>query len=163
MAAIGDAAKAPTRLYFAGGATAVLFGWRLSTIDVDIKLEPDAGPPLQVISRLKEDLSINVELAAPIDFIPVPSGWQSRSPHIARVGRTDFFHFELVAQAMSKIERGHANDALDVDEMLARELVNVRELMSFLESIEPDLYRYPAIDPPTLRRQVSMVMEKWAD
>jgi hypothetical protein len=30
-----------TRIYFTGGATAVLYGWRASTIDVDLKIVPD--------------------------------------------------------------------------------------------------------------------------
>jgi hypothetical protein len=36
MRAFGAAAEVPTRVYFTGSATAVLRGWRLSTIDVDI-------------------------------------------------------------------------------------------------------------------------------
>ena len=36
MRALGAEADEEARLYFTGGATAVLFGWRRSTIDVDI-------------------------------------------------------------------------------------------------------------------------------
>jgi hypothetical protein len=38
MEALGDEADADARIYFTGGATAVLFGWRTSTIDVDVKI-----------------------------------------------------------------------------------------------------------------------------
>lgn len=34
MRVFGAAAPVPTRVYFTGGATAVLLGWRASTIDV---------------------------------------------------------------------------------------------------------------------------------
>jgi hypothetical protein len=47
---------------------------------VDIKLIPDRDEILPEIPRLKEALSLNIELAAPSDFIPLPSGWEDRSP-----------------------------------------------------------------------------------
>jgi hypothetical protein len=49
---------------------------------------------------------LNVELAAPSDFIPVPDGWEERSPLIRREGKISFHHFDPVAQALSKAERG---------------------------------------------------------
>ena len=36
MQALGAAANAETRVYFTGGATAVLEGWRATTVDVDL-------------------------------------------------------------------------------------------------------------------------------
>ena len=43
ISALGVKAKREARLYFTGGATAVLLGWRGSTIDVDILLVPTGG------------------------------------------------------------------------------------------------------------------------
>jgi hypothetical protein len=37
MRELGRAARADGRVYIAGGATAVLNGWRATTVDVDIK------------------------------------------------------------------------------------------------------------------------------
>jgi len=159
MEEIGRTATKPSRLFFAGGATAVLIGWRETTIDVDIKLVPDAGEPLRAVPRLKEQLSLNVELAAPVDFIPVPSGWEDRSPHIETIGKMSFHHFEFAAQAMSKIERGHANDLADVEEMLSRGLVRQTELTAYFEAITPELYRYPALDPTSFHKKLSAVVE----
>ena len=62
--------------YLVGGATAVLTGWRSTTIDVDLKLVPEQDAVLRAIPRLKDELQINVELASPGDFIPLPEGWQ---------------------------------------------------------------------------------------
>lgn len=42
MAALGRKAKSAARVYFTGGATAVLAGWRGSTVDVDLKFEPES-------------------------------------------------------------------------------------------------------------------------
>ena len=152
MHALGVEADRPGRVYLTGGASAVLLGWRTSTIDVDLKLEPEADRLLRAIAVLKERLEINIELAAPDQFIPELSGWRERSPFVTREGRLDFHHYDLMAQALAKIERGHAQDVADVDEMLARGLVDAVELERRFREIEPFLYRYPAIDPATFRR-----------
>lgn len=79
MRELGRTSRTDGRVYLTGGATAVLHGWRDSTVDVDIKLIPDSDELLREIPRLKEELNINVELAAPSDFIPVPDGWRNEA------------------------------------------------------------------------------------
>jgi hypothetical protein len=157
MRAIGEAATAEARVYFTGGATAVLQGWRPSTIDVDIRVVPEQDAILRAIPRLKEQLQINVELASPDHFIPVKPGWEDRSPFVARQGRVSFHHFDLYAQALAKIERGHAQDVGDVREMIERGLIRVPALLAYFDEVEPDLYRYPALDPAAFRAAVHAV------
>ena len=154
MRELGRSVRVDGRVYFTGGATAVLHGWRATTIDVDIKLMPDRDEILREIPRLKEQLNLNVELAAPSDFIPLPSGWEDRSPLIQREGTVSFHHFDPVAQALSKAERGHDQDIQDVREMIRRGLVNPAEALIQFEAIEPELYRFPAIDPSSFRKAV---------
>ncbi len=155
MQAISSYAREPTRLYFAGGATAVLHGWRSTTIDVDIKIVPDRDDLMRAIPSLKEDLRINVELAVPSDFIPVREDWERRSPFIESIGLLTFHHFDLYAQALSKIERGHAQDADDVADMFARGLIESGGLREYFAAIEPVLYRYPAINASSFREAVA--------
>lgn len=152
MRELGAAADQEVRLYFTGGATAVLVGWRPSTIDVDIKMEPESDPLFRALPLLKDKLEINVELAAPDHFIPEVPGWKERSAFIDRQGRLSFYHYDFYAQALSKIQRGHAKDLEDVREMIARGLVDREELRQRFEQIEPLLYRYPAIDPAAFRK-----------
>jgi len=154
MRELGKAARSEGRVYLTGGATAVLNGWRESTLDVDIKLIPDSDELLREIPRLKEELSINVELAAPSDFIPVREGWEARSPLIRTEGKLAFHHFDPVAQALSKAERGHEQDRRDIKHLIASGLVDPAEARAQFEAIEPELYRFPAIDPATFRRSV---------
>jgi len=154
MRELGRAAPVEGRVYLTGGATAVLHGWRETTIDVDIKLIPDHDEILREIPRLKEALNLNVELAAPSDFIPLPAGWEDRSPLIRQEGKLSFHHFDPVAQALSKVERGHEQDIRDVKDMIAAGLVNPAEALAQFEAIEPDLYRFPAIDSVTFRTAV---------
>ena len=155
MRALGRSADQRGRVYFAGGATAVLFGWRAATIDVDVKLVPDQDAVLRAIQALKESLQLNVELAAPDDFIPVRAGWEDRSRFIAQEGPLAFYHFDLAAQALAKLERAHAQDLQDVREMLERGLVDAAALRREFAAIQPLLYRYPAIDAAAFARSVS--------
>ncbi len=158
MRALGRDAPAPGRVYFTGGATAVLFGWRETTVDIDLKVIPEQDGVLRSIVELKEALSINVELAAPDDFIPVPPGWEDRGVFIATEGRLSFFHFDLTAQALAKIERGHALDLADVETMFDRRLVDPNGVERAFEAVKPLLYRYPAIDPGAFERAVRAVL-----
>jgi hypothetical protein len=158
MVELGHASDAAARVYLTGGATAVLSGWRASTIDIDVRLEPDHDALLRAIATLKDSLQMNVELASPLDFIPVRLGWQERSPFIARHGALSFHHFDLVAQALAKIERGHAQDRVDVNALIERGLVTPEALRAHFEVIAPELYRYPAVDPSSFRRAVEDVL-----
>jgi len=158
MAALGREASGEGSIYLVGGSTAVLYGWRAQTIDVDLKLDPEPAGVFGAIRRLKDELALNVELAAPDDFIPALPGWRERSPYIATHGRVRFFHYDLYGQALAKIERGHAQDADDVRHMLSAGLVDAGELRRLFEAIEPDLERYPAIDAGTFRRKVDAAL-----
>jgi hypothetical protein len=93
MKKLGNAARQAARVYLVGGSTAVLLGWRQSTIDVDIKLVPEANSILMA-----------------------------------------------------------------VPELFASRLIKPDRLIQLFSDIEPQLYRYPAIDPPSFRRAVEKVV-----
>ena len=149
--ALAQVVTEPVTVYLVGGATAVLIGWRTTTRDVDLVFEPERDELLRAIPLLKERLAINVELAAPDHFIPVPPGWQARSPVIMRLGHLTVCHYDLTAQALAKIERGHTRDLADVRAMRVAGLVTVQGIREAFERAAPELYRYPAIDPDTYR------------
>jgi hypothetical protein len=150
------------QVYFTGGATAVLEGWRDTTVDIDLELVGDAERLLRAIPAIKDELQVNVELAAPHHFVPELPGWRERSRYIGSEGDLHFYHYDPYAQAISKIERGHAQDVEDVESMFTSELIQPEALLRLFELIEPELYRYPAIDPKTLRRRVEAVVRDHA-
>lgn len=160
MRELGSQAREDARVYLTGGATAVLHGWRASTVDVDVKFVPERDELFRAIPDIKERLHLNVELASPVDFIPVKTGWEDRSPFIAREGRVSFHHFDLTAQALSKIERGHAQDLKDVEELLRRNLVTRAQIDEHFTAIESQLHRYPALDPASFRASVRKVLDR---
>ncbi|HUP47837.1 MAG TPA: DUF6036 family nucleotidyltransferase, partial [Thermoanaerobaculia bacterium] len=142
------------RIYLTGGSSAVLLEWRASTIDIDLEIRPESEEILRSIPQLKEELEINVELASPAHFIPELPGWEERSRFILREGRIDYFHYDFYAQALSKIERSHARDVEDVRAMRERGLIDPATLMELYAAIEPQLFRYPAVDPRSFRAAV---------
>ena len=154
MHVLGAEADQEARLYFTGGATAVLVGWRATTIDVDIRIVPEAEKLLRALPQIKEQLQMNIELACPADFIPELPGWKDRSLSIGREGRVAFYHYDFYAQTLAKIERGHRQDLEDVRAMIDRGLVDLKTIRRFFDEMEPLLYRYPAIHPPSFRRAV---------
>jgi hypothetical protein len=154
MRAIATAALERGRIYLTGGSSAVLCGWRESTVDVDIRIVPESDRILRAIPDLKERLHINVELASPLDFIPALPGWEDRSPFIAQEGLLSFHHFDFYSQCLSKLERGHRKDRADVESMLRDGLVETDRLRTLFAQVEDSLYRYPAIDAASLHRAV---------
>lgn len=154
MRALGERAEPGTRIFLVGGATAVMLGWRQTTIDVDLVMAPESESVLRAVPEIKEALQVNVELASPLDFIPVPDGWEERGRFISDQGGAAFYHFDLIAQALAKAERAHTQDVEDVEAMLAAGLVEPDAVRDYFARIEPELWRFPAIDPAAFQRSV---------
>lgn len=159
MRLFGRRTRTEVRVYFTGGSTAVLHGWRDATLDIDLRFEPEPDDLFRSIPEIKEQLQLNIELAAPSDFIPELPGWQDRCQFIGREGSVSFYHYDPYSQALSKIERGHDQDERDVLSMLQDGLIDRQRLLSLFRQIEPNLYKYPSIDPQSFSRAVGRAVE----
>jgi len=92
MIGLGRSVRVAGCIYLTGGTTAVLYGWRDVTIDIDLlKADPEPAGLFEAIAQLKNELDVKVELARPDEFIPPLLGWRERSLFIAREGSLDFF------------------------------------------------------------------------
>jgi hypothetical protein len=154
-AALGKHVRGSGRIYLVGGATAVLHGWRDTTIDIDLKAHPEPAGLFEAIQSLKEALDINIELASPDLFIPEVPGWEERSPYIARHGQLDFHHYDPYSQALAKIERGHPRDTHDCAAMVASGLIDPMRLQALFETIKPALIRHPSIHPEVFEKSLA--------
>jgi hypothetical protein len=144
----------PVTIYLVGGATAVTVGWRPSTIDIDLVMDPEDDGALRALPRLKIDLQTNVEFASPLDFLPPLPGWRDRSPFVSQVGRLTVRQFDPYAQALAKLERGFGQDLLDVQAMVDRGMVEPARLLDLLDAIADQIHRFPSVDPDSLRASV---------
>ena len=151
---LGRVVAPGTRMYLTGGATAVLEGWRPSTVDIDVRFEPDSDAALRRIAALKEQLAVSIELASPLDFLPPLDGWEERSRFRFREGNLEVFDFDPYSQALSKLQRGFEMDLADVANMVDSGQVESIRLRELFAGIEAELYRFPAVDPVRLRAAV---------
>jgi hypothetical protein len=163
MTSIGRAAKTPGVIYLTGGSTALLLGFRDQTIDVDIKLDPEPEGVFEAIAKLKISLGVNVELASPDQFIPPLPGWRERSLLILTAGKVEFRHFDFYSQALSKLERGYAQDLADVRSLVENGKINVEELGRLAESIGPDFVRYPSVNLERFAQKVKEFLQSYDD
>lgn len=159
---LGRAVQGPGTVFLTGGATALLLGWREATLDIDLSMDPEPRGAFEALARLKEDLDLNVEIVSPADFLPRLPGWRERCLFIESVGQVQFFHYDLSSQALSKLERGHQRDLADVRQMVRRSLVKPEELRRLLKAVEPDLVRFPAVDPDELALKVEQFIASLA-
>jgi hypothetical protein len=132
------------RVFFVGGATAVLAGWRASTIDADLYSDTDAM--FDDIQAIKERLQLNIEFARPEDFVPALAGSGSRHIFIESVGKVSFFHYDPYAQLLSKIVRGFNRDMLDAASFVTSGMVDPKRFRSLVHAIPEAAYsKYPAL------------------
>jgi hypothetical protein len=160
MQVLGREARGSGCIYFTGGASALLIGWRNSTVDVDIRLDPEPPGIFQAIAKLKQELDINIELASPQDFLPPLPGWRDRSVFIGRQGDISFYHYDFTAQALAKLSRGYNRDMDDVQAMYEQKLFALAALREGFEAIAPDLIRFPSLNPDRLRSRVEQFIER---
>jgi hypothetical protein len=154
MQILGREARGAGCIYFTGGASALLIGWRSSTVDVDIRLDPEPPGIFQAIAKLKQDLNMNIELASPQDFLPPLPGWRDRSVFICQQGQISFYHYDFTAQALSKLARGFDRDIRDVQAMYEQKLFVLEKLRDCFETISSELIRFPSVNPEALRSTV---------
>jgi hypothetical protein len=155
--AIGERSTGAGSVYLVGGATAVWFGWRQTTIDIDLALAPEPAGLFSAIEPLKQEMQISIELASPGQFVPPLAGWQGRSEFITRVGLVDFYHYDFYSQAFAKLSRWHERDMVDVEAMFNAEKIIPSRLLLLVDEVMSQAKRYPNLDPITLREKVA----KW--
>jgi hypothetical protein len=121
----------PVRVLVTGGASMILRDLRGLTQDIDltytIAAEHD-GRFNAVLRELKDSLRINVELAEPGHFIPIPAGRDSRLSYFDRYGRVEVFLDDPYSIALSKLHRGHDQDLEDVGLLIQAGLADAATL-----------------------------------
>ena len=159
LEALAGETREEASVFLTGGATALLYGWRETTIDVDLKADPEPRGFFEALSKLKDQLQINLELASPDLFVPALPRWRERSIFIVRHQQIDFYHYDPYGQALAKLERGHPRDLSDVEEMFRRGLVQAPVLRELFEAVKLELIRFPAIEAGSL----ACIVEAWCE
>ena len=138
----------------------VFQGFRPLTQDIDYQVELNAGDDqdfTSAVRRAQREINLNVERASPADFIPLPRGWQERSPFLGRYGDLEVFAFDPLSTALSKIERGLERDIADALALLQMGQFRLEQLEAAFEEIVPRLDReaIPRVQESDFRRKVT--------
>jgi len=121
----------PGRIYLAGSSALIWEGLRTESVDIDYAAEVDdvwEAELSRVIREVKDRMQVNLELASPGDFIPLPPGWRDRSPWLGRYGALDVHGFDPYATALTKLLRGRASDIEDVSGLLRQGTIEHAQL-----------------------------------
>ena len=154
MAELGNRVRGPGRIYFADGATALLHGWRSTTIDVDLKPDPEPPGLFEALAVLKDEIDINKNWPARINSYRLCLVGASAVCLSRVTGNSSFFITILYGQTLSKLQRRHDRDIQDARSFLRDGLIDVARLLEMFEQIEPELIRYPAVDAASFRSAV---------
>jgi hypothetical protein len=140
-------------VYFVGGGTAVLLGWRASTIDADLHADDDAI--FHDVQGIKERLELNIEFARPEDFVPPLAGTAGRHVLVETIGRVSFLHYDPYAQLLSKVVRGFDRDLKDAERFIESGMVDPERFRSLVNGITDAAYaKYPALSRDAVRDAV---------
>jgi hypothetical protein len=140
-------------VYLVGGGTAVLEGWRGSSVDADLYSASD--DIFHDVQAIKERLHLNIELVRPEHFVPPLEGSADRHVFIETVGRVSFYHYDPCAQLLSKIVRGFERDLVDARSFVSSGMVDVEQFRELVRAIPDSAWaKYPRHSPGAVRQAV---------
>lgn len=141
------------RVYLVGGATAVLEGWRASSVDADLHASRD--DIFRDVQAIKERLHLNIELFRPEHFVPPLDGSADRHAFIETMGRVSFYHYDPYAQLFSKIVRGFDRDLADARSFVKSRMVDIEQFRELVRAIPDEAWsKYPRHSPSAVRQAV---------
>lgn len=160
---LGKTFHKSARLYLVGGAALVHMGLRSGTTqDIDIQVSgPNEGELIVAIQQMIDRLQVNVEFASPVDFMPLPTQWESHARFVGRYGKVDVFYFDFNSIALSKIERGNTRDIADVKLLIEQGIVTLDELDKAYQEVLAQLGkgRYPRVTPQRFTQRYEAIRQ----
>ena len=139
---LGRRFRYPGRLYLVGGTSLILVDAKVSTLDVNVKIEVSAEHKDELVRCLREtgrQSQLSVEQASPDQYIPLPRGHEGRHRFVGRFGSLDVFHFDFYSVALSKLLRGNEKDYEDVVQMVWTNLIALEQLQLYFFEVLPQL------------------------
>ena len=163
----GQQYRKPGRLYIAGGAALVHAGIRSGRTQ-DIDIEVTDGNMLLTIDQLKHRLHLNIEMASPKDFLPVPRQWETMSQYVGRYGDIEVFYFDFYSIALSKIDRGTTRDLQDVQLLVQQRAIDLPTLDAAFQDVMSQVQtpqgrmRYPRFDSTDFASRYQIIRQQLA-
>lgn len=148
----GEKVPPESRITLLGGSALILLGNSRETIDIDF-IGDDINPSElhRLIIRIAKENKILLDVVPIEHFIPLPKDSEERAIHIGQFGNLSVFVADPYSIALSKIDRGLANDYADIEFLLANRHVTLDMLTKIVQStiakagkydLDPDFHKH---------------------
>ncbi len=137
---------------------------RQSTADIDyaaIAEDPRAADELeQAIRSLKNDLDVNVEPAAPHDFLPVPAWARERGRFVGQYGPVAVYYYHLPSGVLAKVARGYEQDLDDAEKLIGAAGVTWQEIEQTWREMRASPRGWLRYEPDEVERRLEQLRRR---
>jgi hypothetical protein len=147
----GEHVPPDSRLTLLGGSALILLGNSRETVDIDF-VGDDINPSElhRRIIQIAKDNKILLDIVPIEHFVPLPQGSEERVIPVGQFGNLNVFVADPYSIALSKIDRGLANDYADIEFLLAQGHIALDMLTKIVESTLAKAGKYD-LDPDFLK------------
>jgi hypothetical protein len=133
---LGRRCPEPTAIYLFGGSAVVILGGPRSTVDIDFTLQASAPEILRpIIDSLAVELGLDLEESIPIEFMPLPTGVETRHRLLGQYGALTAYLFDPYSIALMKIDRAFETDVEDVHFLIQSGAIDLAFLEHCIEDV----------------------------
>jgi len=156
---LGERYTRPAAIYLLGGSALCFLGNPRRTADIDYFVEttPDQTVELQAtIESLALELTLELEVVAIGEFVPLPEGTRARRRLIGQFGNLTTYVYDPYTIAISKVARGFETDLQDVLFMLRQKLIEFKQLEAYVNAALPRAKDFD-IDPTEFQQHLEEI------
>lgn len=162
--ALGRRVRRPIRFYLVGGSVLIDLGLRVSTLDIDYVADADNPAALaeleQAIRTLKDELDVNVELASPADFLPIPPSVLGRSRFVAQYGQLSVYYYHLASLVIAKAARGLEQDLADAERLIRAGEVDWSDVEATWWEVRASPTGWLRHEPATVEQRLDLLRQR---
>lgn len=147
----GEQVPPESQITLLGGSALILLGNSRETIDIDF-VGDDINPSelhRRIIQIAKEN-KILLDIVPIEHFIPIPQGSEKRVIPVGQFGNLNVFVADPYSIALSKIDRGLANDFADIEFLINKGHINLNALTKIVKDTTAKAGKYD-LDPNFLQ------------
>jgi len=137
---------------------------RQSTSDIDytaITEDEQAADELeQAVRSLKNDLDVNVEPAAPHDFLPVPAWARERGRFVGQYGPVAVYYYHLPSLVLAKVARGYEQDLDDAEKLIRAAGVTWQEIEQTWREMRASPRGWLRYEPEEVERRLEQLRRR---
>ena len=144
---LGERFPHPAAIYIFGGSAILWLGGQRHTGDIDFTAAPSSAALREAIAQTATELDLDLEESSPAEFMPLPTGAETRHELIGTFGQIRAYLFDPYSMAVMKIDRAFETDMEDVAFLVAAGRIDLSALERYVEDVAT---RYD--EPIKLRR-----------